>query len=433
MDNYLKISLALKDPNLKIDNTFKNPNEIVHRNNIKILLWHLKTSPTLTCSNCSCLMNKNGFKLVEIKYDHTSDHLNILSVKKQKYICPNCKKTAIASIDDVRPNDHIALCVKRAIASELTESISKKYIGKRYFVSGNTVQRASNMWFEDNNRFIWLPQHISFDDFKSGKFAKASMSIVLINSVDHRILDIIKDRANLKNYFNRYSLSARRAVKTITVDLFSPYRKMISELFPNAIIIADRFHVVLQAYRALNLVRINLMKTFKTNSPEYRQLKRFNRLILKDSNELNYTDRKPRINYRHALLTDTEVIDRILALSIDLKTAYTFYQDILFGIKKRDKDYLLATIVANNTLPVQMKRAQKTIKTSFNEIVNSFEYGFSNGPVEGINNKIKVISRIAYGFRNFENFRQRILISFKNSYFAINYKKTTNPNYELVA
>ncbi|WP_375792750.1 transposase, partial [Periweissella beninensis] len=64
---------------------------------------------------------------------------------------------------------------------------------------------------------------------------------------------------------------------------------------------------------------------------------------------------------------------------------YTFYQDILFGIKKRDKDYLLATIVANNTLPVQMKRAQKTIKTSFNEIVNSFEYGFSNGPVEGIN------------------------------------------------
>ncbi|MBM7543305.1 transposase, partial [Weissella beninensis] len=135
----------------------------------------------------------------------------------------------------------------------------------------------------------------------------------------------------------------------------------------------------------------------------------------------------------HALLTDTEVIDRILALSIDLKTAYTFYQDILFGIKKRDKDYLLATIVANNTLPVQMKRAQKTIKTSFNEIVNSFEYGFSNGPVEGINNKIKVISRIAYGFRNFENFRQRILISFKNSYFAINYKKTTNPNYELVA
>ncbi|MCT4397063.1 transposase, partial [Periweissella beninensis] len=143
------------------------------------------------------------------------------SVKKQKYICPNCKKTAIASIDDVRPNDHIALWVKRAIASELTESISKKYISKRYFVSANTVQRASNMWFEDNNRFIWLPQHISFDDFKSGNFAKASMSIVLINRVDHRILDVIKDRANLKNYFNRYSLSARRAVKTITVDLFS--------------------------------------------------------------------------------------------------------------------------------------------------------------------------------------------------------------------
>ncbi|MBM7544166.1 hypothetical protein [Periweissella beninensis] len=48
----------------------------------------------------------------------------------------------------------------------------------------------------------------------------------------------------------------------------------------------------------------------------------------------------------------TEVIDRILALSIDLKTADTFYQDILFSLKKRDKDYLLATIVANNTLQI---------------------------------------------------------------------------------
>lgn len=51
---------------------------------------------------------------------------------------------------------------------------------------------------------------------------------------------------------------ARLAVQSITVDLYSPYRKLIHELFPNAIIIADHFHVVAQVYWALNQVRILL-------------------------------------------------------------------------------------------------------------------------------------------------------------------------------
>ncbi|MCA1356164.1 transposase, partial [Weissella cibaria] len=52
-----------------------------------------------------------------------------------------------------------------------------------------------------------------------------------------------------------------------------------------------------------------------------------------------------------------------------------------------------------------------------------FSYGFSNGPIEGSNNKIKAIKRTAYGFRSFKNFRLRILISFKNSFYSMNYKQ----------
>ena len=59
----------------------------------------------------------------------------------------------------------------------------------------------------------------------------------------------------------------------------------------------------------------------------------------------------------------------------------------------------------------------------FDEIINSFIYGFSNGPIEGSNNKIKSIKRTAYGFRSFKNFRLRILISFKNSFYSMNYKQ----------
>nr|WP_057885008.1 transposase [Liquorilactobacillus nagelii] len=69
----------------------------------------------------------------------------------------------------------------------------------------------------------------------------------------------------------------------------------------------------------------------------------------------------------------------------------------------------------------QIKKANRMLRKHQAEIINSFKTSFSNGPVEGTNNKIKVIKRTAYEFRNFENFRLRILISLKNSYISLNY------------
>lgn len=82
-----------------------------------------------------------------------------------------------------------------------------------------------------------------------------------MNIENKRTLDIIYSRRNsyLRNYFLRYDRSARLAVQTVNVDLYTPYRHLIRDLFPHAIIIADHFHVVTQAYRALNKIRIQVM------------------------------------------------------------------------------------------------------------------------------------------------------------------------------
>lgn len=68
-----------------------------------------------------------------------------------------------------------------------------------------------------------------------------------------------------------------------------------------------------------------------------------------------------------------------------------------------------------------MKNARRTLRKHLSEIQNSFIYQFSNGPIEGANNKIKVIKRTAYGLRNFNMFRLRILIAFKDSFYSQNY------------
>src|SRR5699024_10840458 len=61
----------------------------------------------------------------------------------------------------------------------------------------------------------------------------------------------------------------------------------------------------------------------------------------------------------------------------------------------------------------QMATSVKTLKEHLPYLKNSLEYTYNNGRIEGINNKIKVLNRVAYGYRNFHNFKNRILLHFK--------------------
>lgn len=143
------------------------------------------------------------------------------------------------------------------------------------------------------------------------------------------------------------------------------------------------------------------------------------------------------INFKHAFLTSKDVIDRLLALSQELRDAYRFYQDVLFALHTADTEELCQLLypdtcsVQYKHLPSNMKKARQTLRKHYDEILNIFKYGFSNGAIEGINNKIKVMKRTAYVFRKFH---LCILISFKNSFYSMNYKtKAANPKLELAA
>src|SRR5690625_6033426 len=60
-----------------------------------------------------------------------------------------------------------------------------------------------------------------------------------------------------------------------------------------------------------------------------------------------------------------------------------------------------------------MKTSLKTLRNHLPNIKNSFIYPYNNGRIEGINNKIKVLNRVAYGYRSFTNFKNRIMLHFK--------------------
>ena len=146
-------------------------------------------------------------------------------------------------------------------------------------------------------------------------------------------------------------------------------------------------------------------------------MKRFWKLLLKNQDNVDYHRYYPRINFKYAELSDSEVLDRLFDISSELKTAYEYYQLLLQMYRKNSRQLLnLLTDTSSWNLPPEMRQALKTIKKRKTEIENSFVLPrLTNGPIEGVNNHIKVIKRIAYGYNNFKHFRLRILLSLKNN------------------
>ena len=434
MDNSIRTALEIKDPHLELDlNTKEDP--ITDRGDYIVV--HLIQSYPMHCPQCGRLMDKNGFR--EVKYHGTDLHYKptIWSVRKQKYLCPaspQCPETVtkLAAVEDVQYRHHIATNIKKRIMMQLTKNESQTDIADNFSVSDWTVRRVINHLdhvFKPN--YHWLPRHIAFDDFRSGRFAPSGMSMILVNIENHRTLDIILSRRSsfLRNYFLRYSHSARLAVRTVTVDLYTPYRHLIQELFPHALIIADHFHVVAQAYRALNQTRIKVMSRAGKGTKQWRAFKHFRKLLLTPSALLKYDNFLVRRIFDCAQLADIEVIHRLLDFDDELKQAYRYYQDLILAVNHRSKTALNQLLAIKWTiLPQAFQKVQRILRIHRQEIIASFKYNhYTNGPVEGTNNKIKVIKRTAYGFRNFFYFRVRILIALPNSYIAINWRNKTAP------
>lgn len=130
--------------------------------------------------------------------------------------------------------------------------------------------------------------------------------------------------------------------------------------------------------------------------------------------QLDYLHYYSRRNFRYAWLSNQEVVNRLLSFSPDLRAAYEYYQDLITAIDQRSQA-LLDRLIKQRDLPITLKRVKRTLRKHRQEIIASFYTRLTNGPIEGTNNKIKVIKRTA----NFFHLRTRILVSLKNTNLMI--------------
>ena len=410
--NYITEMLELKDNNVifKENCYYKEKiNGITH----KIFEGYLSYKPKF-CSKCGVLFDdkfeKHGFIISDIKIPEVSGYKTILRLHKQRYLCKHCNKAFTLSSPITNYGCFISNNTKHKIAKDLIKKRSEKDIALDNNVSPNTVERIIDSYYETQKLYkYYLPEVLSFDEFKSVKNADGAMSFHMCNGITGQTIDIIEDRRldNLIKYFFYYDYKARSRVKFIIIDMYSPYVSLIKKMFPNANIIIDKFHLTQLISRSLNKTRIMIMKKHKQH---YRKFKRYWKLILKPRMDLNASKWKKFTCFKH-LMTTIDVVDFLINLDDVLKETYWVYQNLLYAFKKNNFNLLYNTLnKQNNTVSSYMKTSIKTLLEFLPYIKNTFNNNYHNGFIEGNNNFIKVIKRIAFGFRSFRRFKARIMI-----------------------
>ena len=356
-------------------------------------------------------IEKHGFKNSLIKIPSVSKLNTYLSLDKQRYYCNNCNRTFTCTTKIVNYGCNISNNTKHSIAVDLIKKRSEKDIAIDNNVSPNTVERIIDSYYQLDDKVYknYLPKVLSFDEFKSVKSADGAMSFQVCNGKTGKIIDIVEDRKlnNLMKYFSRYSRNSRMNVEVVIIDMYVPYISLIKAMFPNALIVIDKFHLIELISRSLNKARI---KTMKKNKDNYNKLKRYWKNILKSRFELNCSTWKKYPCFND-LTTEQDIVDYLVSLDSELEETYRVYQDLLYAFQNNNFNVLDVTLNKKfNNLSEYIKTSIKTIKGYTEYIKNTFNTGYHNGYAEGNNNFIKVLKRIAFGFRSFTRFKARVMI-----------------------
>ena len=406
----IKFSLNIKDPLLE----FLDISIGKYRN--RDAKFYHAVAHLDQCLNCgSTNIVHNGHLYSNVRYPALDASLPVfIRVAKQRVICRDCHMNSMAETELVEKYCCISNATKRKIIGSLTEDWSMKRIARPTSTSTNTVQRVLERYgystVEDTD---WLPEYLAFDEFRG---VGRQLHFIAIDGHTHKIVKVLPTRLkkDIINYFKRFPLTVRNKVKTVTMDLNYYYDIMAKELFPNAQVILDRFHIVQMLNRSFNSCRIQEMKKHKKGTKEYNLLKYYWKLYLKPFEDLEKVKpyHQPRLK---DTLTQEQVVADGLRLSPELENTYNLMQDISKALRDRDTDKLKDLIKSKDHVGNMMHTTLNTFKRNLHDILNAAKFDESNGCLEGTNRKIKQIERTAYGYANFTHLITRIQLEEKGA------------------
>lgn len=342
---------------------------------------------------------------VRIKDAPIRNRIVNLIIRKRRFLCKTCKKPFREPVDGIVKGFRTTQRLRSHIRWAASNYQDLKRVARTVDCSNWLVYKAYYEQIELELRkfkYPW-PKTLGIDEhsfLKSKKKAKTEYVTVFVDYTNKRMREVVLGKAigDLTLSHIR-DIPGRENVKNVIVDLSPTFRSFAKEFFPQAKLIADRFHVVKLIHPAIHKYRKELIEQEGFANGWRNPI---GRLL---------------ICYRKKLPWQTRtIIDRFLEYSPELKEIYWYKERIyrFYRIKGQNKarEILIKILddMAKSKIP-EIQTVRKTLLLWVDEILNYFSTKLTNGRTEGYNRKAKLIQRCAYGFRSFKNYRLKLLYS----------------------
>ncbi|MEG3902340.1 ISL3 family transposase [Microcoleus sp. B4-C5] len=338
-----------------------------------------------------------------------------LEINRRQFKCEKCLKPFSEELELVKKRRTYTKRLARAIIQEVLENDIHS-VAKKGVVTTEEIERmlkdASKEYLKAQPSEL---KRLGIDEIALIK-GKGNYCAVLIDLEKSKLIAILAGRKQeeIKEVMLGWGKEVLEQIEEVSIDLWKSYRNVVRELMPNAQVVADRFHVMAQINKELDAQRKgekrqveDLIKKAESSEekadPEkvLEALKKSKYVLLKNQSDINEEQKAKLMQVKDVFST----LKTMLELKEEIRRIFDRANNWLVGLWQvgrwlsRAKKYFTDS--------------QNTIIRWLDEIIAYFDYKTTSGVVEGINNKLKLIKRSAYGFRNFENFRVRCLLTWQ--------------------
>ena len=344
------------------------------------------------------VLRKKDRYIRKLNHESIGQRKTKLYLTAYKYHCLSCGRYFNQRFPGVLKYKRSTEGFRQEVFEKHNNGHTQSYLSESLAIGTATIER----WYHDylakkvsNSVNSPCPRVMGIDEHFFTR--KKGYATTICDLARNKVFDLVLGRSEkaLDNYFSR--LKGKENVAVVVMDLSETYRNTIKKHFPGAMIVTDRFHVI-------RLINHHFLKLWGQIDPDGRK----NRGLLS-------LMRRHKYNLRPSQLLN---LNRYLKEHPELKVIYDFKQQLcrLMLVKKQTArqckklipiflDYIYRL---KDSLLDSMVTLGKTLYLWREEVVRMWRFTKSNGILEGFHNKMEMISRRAFGFRNFENYRLRV-------------------------
>jgi len=320
-----------------------------------------------------------------------------LLIHKRRFSCRPCGKPFTEPVGGIIKGKRTTERYARAVQEACDDYVDLKTVRQRFRCSGGYLYSVLYRHLElklRQRRSDW-PERVGIDEhfFKRGKgFERRRFVTMIVDQSGGRLLEVADGKQGADVEHAVQHITGRENVRWVSIDMSGSYKKFATEHFPNAQIVADKFHVLALPMGAL-------MK-YRKEAEGGKTTAYLRKILLQPGYQvLDYW--RPRLK---EWLKKYPALEAVYWAKERLSRFYRM-KSVTQAARELTR---LTNDLCLSPIP-ELRRLRQTLKTWRIPILNFWTSRQTNARVEGFNNKAKLVKRRAYRYISFPNYRLRLL------------------------